>query len=182
MDEGDVEEGEVDDGDVEEGDVEEGDVVEDGDIDEVPEVDELDEPDDCRFLSSSSAFLMHSCWASWPVRFLHTCLASSSDFGSWPLATPPDVAGSGEVVGSLRRVGCVAGVDGEPVVPPVVSEGAVPGVGVGAWEGVVCCEGVGVVEGDVVDVCAMAAGKPAPIAIRPAAHRVCRLMNISRPP
>ena len=88
--------------------------------------------DDCRVFSSSSAFFMHSCWASSPVRFLHACLASASSFDSWPLVIPPDVVGSGDVVGLLRQVGCVAGVDGEPVVPPVVSEGAVPGVGIGA--------------------------------------------------
>ena len=40
------------------------------------------------------------------------------------------------------------------------------------------CEGVGVVEGDVVVVCAMAIGRPAPIAITPAVQKVCSFLNI----
>lgn len=146
-------------------------------------------PDDCRRASSSSAFLMHSICSCWPVRFLQTCLASSSDLDSCPRATPPEVLGSGEIVGLLRRVGCVPGVDGDPLEP--ASDGTVPCVVV-ASDGtvldgdgtvvdgdgtVVDCDGV--VLGEVVDVCAMAIGRPAPITKAPAVQRVCSFRNIS---
>ena len=66
----------------------EGEVVEDVDDD----VDDPDGLDDWRFISSSSAFFMHSRCASSPVRFLQTCLASSSSLDG-AAATLPEVFG-----------------------------------------------------------------------------------------